>query len=410
VAWQTFLAGLSAGDSVGLTIPDAAHGGASTYILAAGLDHTSFAPGILGGITININCQNVNLDGDFFLGNIDGETGLYALAQTISPGATSAVVSDIQSGGDPPNNRLLEFRQITAINSGTSTISWSGPVVNTYKSTWPFYSHLAPFGGGPATINTLPTYNPTRTSGFDAVVTYNNTGGTIKCNGGANQLYPKVRQITMIGGTMTNFSPTQSQSIALVGCNMGANVMEQDKFVGTFTSTGCTYPGAVACQSGTGEYSFTGDTVNGAFNGTPGKLTLNNCVLNDQFQFGPSGYGFTEEVHFINTAFNGAIQQNIIGDLVSAWDWQGGGIFRTNDPTPGDTLKPLLWIGGYFYYQGTGGRAYGHTFQVTDAWQSGGFTFKQLCRLSRRSTWAAADFHNQILTGASRLTGFMLLA
>ena len=54
---------------------------------------------------------------------------------------------DMQGYGDPPNTGVFEFKQIQSVGSGT--ITFTSPLVNTYKSTWPFY---AAGRGGPATI------------------------------------------------------------------------------------------------------------------------------------------------------------------------------------------------------------------------------------------------------------------
>lgn len=55
---------------------------------------------------------------------------------------------DMQGYGDPPNFALFEFRKIASIGAGTLT--FTEPLINTYKSTYPNYGDLTL--GGPALV------------------------------------------------------------------------------------------------------------------------------------------------------------------------------------------------------------------------------------------------------------------
>ena len=54
---------------------------------------------------------------------------------------------NMQGAGDPPNLGIFEYAKIQSI--GTGTITFTAPLANTYKDTWPVYSAGR---GGPATL------------------------------------------------------------------------------------------------------------------------------------------------------------------------------------------------------------------------------------------------------------------
>src|SRR6185312_5262924 len=71
---------------------------------------------------------------------------------------TWALISgiDLQGAGSPPNAFYFEYVFISNVNAGTGVITFSLPLANTYKSTWPNYNPgtagLHPDRGGPATL------------------------------------------------------------------------------------------------------------------------------------------------------------------------------------------------------------------------------------------------------------------
>src|SRR6185436_15420937 len=54
---------------------------------------------------------------------------------------------NMQGAGDPPNLGIFEFRKILSI--GVGTLTFTEPLVNSYKDTWPAYTAGR---GGPATV------------------------------------------------------------------------------------------------------------------------------------------------------------------------------------------------------------------------------------------------------------------
>ena len=187
-AFTTFLSSLNPGDSVTLTVPNSGAGGADLYYLDDTFEG-SCCPGILGGLTIVVNMEGVVIVGNFYLGNrlatYDNNTKS-SRADNISAGDTSVTVADgsiftdgqyvaiggidLIAFGSPPAPGLLEYRKVSV--SG-NVLSFTEPLVNSYKSTWPLYEAGGPFVpdlGGPATVWVL---NLT----WDADVTYNATGG-----------------------------------------------------------------------------------------------------------------------------------------------------------------------------------------------------------------------------------------
>src|SRR5262249_54885674 len=95
---------------------------------------------------------------------------------------------DTQGEGYPPNQAFFEYVKITAINAATGEITFSNPIVNSYKSTWPHYRppvNPDDDTGGPATLFALNT-------NWDTSVTYQ--GMTI--NLGSRQAYATGRSAT----------------------------------------------------------------------------------------------------------------------------------------------------------------------------------------------------------------------
>lgn len=67
---------------------------------------------------------------------------------------------DLQGAGQPPNPMFCEYRQITAINTGTGVIGFTQPLKDTYISTLPHYANGTinePDEGGPGTIYLMPS-------------------------------------------------------------------------------------------------------------------------------------------------------------------------------------------------------------------------------------------------------------
>lgn len=88
--------------------------------------------------TVNAGASTVTL-------KTAGETSRFSVGQW-------CIVSGInmQGAGDPPNLGIFEHKKIQSI--GTGTLTFTEPLVNSYKDTWPAYAGGSVGRGGPATV------------------------------------------------------------------------------------------------------------------------------------------------------------------------------------------------------------------------------------------------------------------
>lgn len=123
---------------------------------------------------------------------------------------------DMQGYGDPPNLGIFEFAKIQSI--GTGTLTFTAPLTNAYKDTWPNYLTGR---GGPATVYPMQGF-------WDQ---------SIECKGinwatTSNLTYGKVRSMTWTDCTFETYGPCPSQALTttVLRCTAtGFGAIEVDK-------------------------------------------------------------------------------------------------------------------------------------------------------------------------------------
>jgi hypothetical protein len=197
---------------------------------------------------------------------------------------------DTQGEGYPPNQVFFEYVKITAINAATGQITFSNPIVNSYKSTWPHYPPPTADDddGGSATLFAL---HPS----WDMSVAYE--GVTI--NLGSSQAYAVGRSVTFTDVTFNcsgtgGLAPTQNLNITLNNVTQRCQ-MEVDKLVDNFTINGGNFD-QLFFQSSSGSNVFTMNNATVAtMNGTPQKAIILDSRIG-AFYVGTLHFGRTTEI------------------------------------------------------------------------------------------------------------------
>ncbi len=356
LSFTTFLAGLVAGDDVTLTVPS------HTYVFKkiGGGAGISMLPGLLGGLTVTVDAPSgaTFTDGvggsGFFLANQIGivEDDVHsARIVTAAAGATSVTLLttaqhsrfavnqwilitglDLQGYGAPPNPAFYEYRQITAINTGTGVISFTAGLSQQYLSTWPLY--YAGDGnnndlGGPATIYAMPvTWDITAT--FNRI-TFSQTG----------LQYFKGKSATFNDGGVSDsgsgrgICPTQAKSLTFNNFNQANCIVEIDKLVETLV-----YSGGSANQldftsmSGAINLSLTNFALT-TLNGTPRNTTISGGSIGS-LQIGAHGYGRSDALRCDNCVVSAvsSVAANVTGIVAAGYTITAGTIrwAKSNGP------------------------------------------------------------------------------
>lgn len=208
--------------------------------------------------------------------------------------------------GYPPNPHFFEYVQITAINVATGQITFSAPLKNTYKSTWPNYNSgnvLQADAGGPATLYALdPSWN--------TEVEYR--GLTIARP--TAQTYANGRSVTYKDVTFTGTAcgvPTQNLVWQAINTNMSTCSMEADKLVGTIVLNGVTISQLAFQSSSIDLLNMSNSSVTVSLNGTPKKAVILNSTI-AVLKPGAFAYGRSDEIICTNCVISSIIPGGVL--------------------------------------------------------------------------------------------------
>jgi hypothetical protein len=266
----------------------------------------------------------------------------------------------------PPNHAIFEYALVTGIDAATGQITFSGPITNSYKSTWPHYSGAKYDIGGPATLYAL---DPS----WDTEVEYKGLTISSKLQTYTNGRLAKYTDVTFSdcngGGGL---SPTQNLKMVLTNVTMPCT-MEVDKLVSTLNIEGGTFGHLLFYSSST--TLVANNTKIDVLNGTPQKAILSNSTIG-LFVAGTLYYGRTTEISCTNCSI-GAFKNPPGGSLDNNVDTRytmSAGVI-----TVPESQGPLKWAvpganamfalyNGALLTQGT-------PFQVVDVTQHSGSTY-----------------------------------
>lgn len=402
-SFTAFLVGLTAGDDVTLTVPNAGAGGANTYILNdIGQSAAKLAKGILGGLTVTINGTGVTISDGGGVGytlssGVLDETNLRSSRiNTVSAGATTIQLKtpsehsryavngwilvtgiDLQGGGIPINPAFCEYVKVTSKNTVAGTITFTPALVNSYKDTWPVYdggSASSADHGGAATI-----YAPQDSWDIDLTI----NGITFSR---AAQLYVSARKITLNNCVSTGaggfgFVPTICREAVFNGCDQSAAAIEVDKVNQYLTySVGSVHSLTFQSMSVV-NVRLTNFTVVAFIAGTGRNLTIDsNCII-PSLAFGCNGYGSTTAVTASDstvsavTFSSGTNQQDVVGNGFT----MSGGIIRRAKSGWGDFGNGAIRFavpGAWCFFSGQLFNE-NYTFQILDVWDDATYTYIQ---------------------------------
>jgi hypothetical protein len=205
----------------------------------------------------------------------------------------------LQDYGYPPNFQYNEYRQVTGI-SGT-IISFSEPLANTYRSTWP---EVDPTHGssvdlaGPATIFALaPTFGGEQAY-FGLHVTQ--SGETFM--GGGKSMLLSGMEFDGLGP-----APSMGKSIIISQTQIGSlNEVDKDIEFLQYDHDTAIRGKQILVQSSSITNLVIQDTVLTTLNGTAQNTTINNSTINKVY-LGPVGYGHASSITVLNSTISTAI-------------------------------------------------------------------------------------------------------
>lgn len=268
---------------------------------------------------------------------------------------------NLQGAGDPPNLGIFEHKKIQSI--GTGTLTFTEPLVNSYKDTWPAYAGGGVGRGGPASVYPLQGF-------WDQEVEVK--GARFTDTGNLTYGKPRVMQWTDCTFDTYGPCPTINKLFRMVRSTTQGNVIEVDKCVQRMEVIDST-PNAVDFQSSSvNELYVTGTTVASYWRGVAGGDTYINGLDVPEFRFGVSSYGTVRghtELVDCNSA-NATFSTGYVFDLADYTE-EGGGVISIAG-------GPVTWAvpGGYFYLaSGTNPQNFAASYQVTDISTSGGRTY-----------------------------------
>jgi hypothetical protein len=346
----------------------------------------------IGGSPNYILSDMLNASGGWFLGGC--VTGQYqdnahhartasvsagaSTIQFLTPSDTSKMTlggwglmtgDDVQDDNQAPTNQYLyEYCRIIGIDAVAGVITILNPLVNSYKSTWPYYGyHGGPDNGGPATLYALEP-------GWDCDHEYDdlNLDQYLQTNGIG-------RSIAFVRGSSTGFGIYPSRNVNWSATNFTQNnagkESEIDKVSGTVTISGGTWGGIKTQSPSPDTFTISGSATVANLNGTPKNMVVNNSTITAA-RFGPVAFGYTSSVVATSSSFGsiteigGVKESDVFG--VGAWTLSGG-IFKRLKT--GGTGAPPQWgtPGGYCFLGGS--YDWSAIFQVTDIYEDGTYVY-----------------------------------
>lgn len=354
---------------------------------------TGFAPSsgsVVGGSKLIVSAYGAtfqNLGGIGTIGGTFNDNAHNALFTTTSAGAsTVALVTsgqtslftagrwvlvtgiDMQGYGYPQNPGLFEFKKIQSIGAGTLT--FTEPLVNAYKSTWPNYapgdgSNLNQ--GGPGNVYVLR-------DAWDQEIEFK--GATFSDVGGL--IYNKGRVALWTDCTFATYGPCPSNNILYRSTRCtgaGTGGLEIDKCVQRIEFIDSMFR-AVDFQSSSINELFVSNMTqspNARWRGGAGQSNMFINLNTAAFSFGEMNYGAMGPTTMTNcsaTSGDWFIQTTLFSDLTE----EGGGVLSyAGGPTP--PTSHYWAVPGQNCILVDSSNAWARSFQVSDVTASGGRTY-----------------------------------
>lgn len=295
-----------------------------------------------------------------------GQTSRFSVGQW-------CIVSGInmQGAGDPPNLGIFEHKKIQSI--GTGTLTFTEPLVNSYKDTWPAYSGGGVGRGGPATVYPLQGF-------WDQEVEFK--GARFTDTGQLCYGKPRVMQWTDCAFDTYGPCPTINLLFRATRCTAnGFGGVEVDKDVHRLELIDCDMRAIDLQSNGVNELYVSNLTQNGSSPRWNGGARDSNTFINltqgtgGVFRFGPMNYGAMGPTTMTNcsspsaTFFN---QTTPFSDMTE----EGGGVLSYSGG-PGAPSNTSHWWAtpGANAVLLDSSNNFARSFQISDVSQAGGRTY-----------------------------------
>lgn len=266
---------------------------------------------------------------------------------------------DVQGFGDPPNPGIFEFKKIQSI--GTGTLTFTEPLKNSYKDTYPVYSTGR---GGPATVYPIQ-------GAWDQEVEFK--GARFSDTG--NLTYCKTRVAKWTDCTFDSYGPcpTVNNTCEIQRCTTLSTELEVDKLVDNLLIRDCNFNAIVFQSLCVNNLYAENVTIN------PGQYwrgSANNSVIRNlstpTYWFGLFAYGtLIGNTTLINCSATTASYNTSYRTLYTTYT-EGGTGALTIASASGAT--PWAVPGAWCVLTDAGGTYNGISFQITDVSTSGGNT------------------------------------
>lgn len=291
-----------------------------------------------------------------------GETSRFSVGQW-------CLVSGInmQGAGDPPNLGIFEHKKILSI--GTGTLTFTEPLVKSYKDTWPAYSGGGVGRGGPATVYPLQGFWDQEVEVKGARFTDN-----------SNLTYGKPRVMLWTDCTFDTYGPCPTQNLLFRSTRCtgaGTGGLEVDKCVHRIEFIDSMHR-AVDFQSASVNELYVSNMTQTPTPRWRGGASQSNTFINlntGTFSFGEMNYGAmgpTTMTNCVATASDWFVQTTPFSDCTE----EGGGILSYVDgPNPPSNLFHYWAVPGQNCVLLDASNAWARSFQVSDVSQSGGRTY-----------------------------------
>lgn len=277
---------------------------------------------------------------------------------------------DMQGGGDPPNPGIFEFVKVQSI--GTGTLTFTTPLINSYKDTWPVYTVGK---GGPATVYPIQ-------GAWDQEIEVKGIRFTDTSNG----VYNKVRVARFTDCLFDTYGPFPTVNNLFVAQRCSANGfggVEIDKCIHRMEWLDCDIR-AFDCQSASINELLVSNVTSTNASGTPrwnGGASKSNTFINYSigtggiFRFNAMNYGAMGPTTMTNCSAPSSDWFRTVIPFSDLTEEGSGVLSYAGGPGTATAPSAYIFVPGQNCVLVDGSQVWARSFQVSDVSQSGGRTY-----------------------------------
>lgn len=277
---------------------------------------------------------------------------------------------NMQGAGDPPNLGIFEYAQIQSI--GTGTLTFTTPLVNSYKDTWPLYTAGR---GGPATVYPMQGF-------WDQEVEFQGA----RFSDTSNLYYGKTRVAQWTDCTFDTYGPCPTVNNLFRASRCDANGfggIEVDKCINRIEFLTCNIR-AVDFQSASVNHLYVLDHTATNVSGTPrwnGGASKSNTFINlaigtgGIFRFNEMNYGAMGPTTMTNCSAPSSDWFRTVFPFSDLTEEGAGVLSYAGGPGTASAPSAYTFVPGQNCILVDGSQAWARSFQVSDVYQSAGRTY-----------------------------------